>query len=165
MILGSTGIACAPDPANDALVGRARETSRLLHSPPDLLHGGNALVATSVLLRRDTALEAGLFAEGMERAADLDLWLRVLERGTGYVSPAVTVRYHVHEGQVTGDAASMWSAHSAVVDGYCDRPWFSRTASARSEARVMWDQLRLDLRQGNRLAALRFASQLSLIHI
>jgi glycosyltransferase involved in cell wall biosynthesis len=161
VILGSSGIACAPDPADDGLVGRARETSLLLRSPADLLHGGNALVATSVMVRRDTALEAGLFAEGMKRAADLDLWLRVLERGTGYVSPDVTVRYHLHEGQVTGDMAPMWSAHGAVVDAYRDRPWFSRTASARSEANVMWDQLRLDLRKGDRPAALRVAFQIA----
>ena len=32
----------------------------------------------------------------MKRSADLDLWLRILERGTGYVDPDVTVRYHQH---------------------------------------------------------------------
>jgi glycosyltransferase involved in cell wall biosynthesis len=162
VILGSSGIACAPDPADDGLIGRARETSQLLRSPADLLYGGNALVATSVIVRRDAVLEAGLFAEGMLRGVDLDLWLRVLERGTGYVSPDVTVRYHLHEGQLTGDDAPMWmSAHRAVVDAYNNRPWFSRAASARSEARVMWDQLRLDLRNGDRVAALRVARQIA----
>ena len=161
VIMGTSGIACTPDPAHDALVGRPRATPQVLNSPADLLHGGNALVATSVMVRRDTAIRAGLFVEGMRRAADLDLWLRVLELGTGYVSPAVTVRYHQHEDQVSGDDALMWDAHQAVVESYADRAWYSRTAVAGSEARLIWDRLRADLRQGECDAALAGACRIA----
>jgi hypothetical protein len=89
----------------------------------------------------------------MERAADLDLWLRMLEHGTGYVSSDVTVRYHVHDGQVSGDLIKMCEAHAAVVDAYRGRPWLSRSVGAQSETRLLWDRLRLDLRMGDRRAA------------
>jgi hypothetical protein len=48
----------------------------------------------------------------------------------------------------------MWDAHSAVVEAYADRPWYSRAAVAGSEARLIWDRLRADLRRGDRRGAL-----------
>jgi glycosyltransferase involved in cell wall biosynthesis len=154
VILGSSAVAVASDPADDTLIGRPGWGPEVLSSPGKVLRRGNALVATSVMLRKDVALEVGLFAEGMERAADLDLWLRMLEHGTGYVSSDVTVRYHVHDGQVSGDLIKMGEAHAAVVDAYRDRPWLSRSVGAQSETRLLWDRLRLDLRMGDRRAAL-----------
>ena len=40
---------------------------------------------------------------------------------TGYVSSDVTVRYHVHDGQVTDDLIKTFDAYAAVVDAYRDR--------------------------------------------
>jgi glycosyltransferase involved in cell wall biosynthesis len=153
VILGSSAIAVGPDPADDSLIGRPGWGPEVLSSPGGLLRRGNALVATSVMLRKDVAIAVGLFTEGMERAADLDLWLRMLEHGTGYVSSDITVRYHLHEGQVSGDLVKMCDAHQAVVDAYRDRPWLSRSVGAQSETRLLWDRLRLDLRTGHRRAA------------
>ena len=93
----------------------------------------------------------------MERAADLDLWLRMLELGTGYVSADVTVRYHLHEGQISGDLIKMCDAHEAVVEAYRDRSWLSRSVGAQSETRLLWDRLRHDLRMGDRRAGARAA--------
>ena len=155
VILGSSAIACAPDPAHDTLIGRPGSSPGVLCSPASVLRRGNALVATSVMLRKDVAIESGLFAEGMERVADLDLWLRVLERGTGYVSPDVTVRYHVHAGQVSGDLIKMCEAYAAVIEAYRGRPWLTRAVGARSETTLLWVRLRLDLRNGRRVPALR----------
>ena len=101
VILGSTAVARGDGP--EQLWGRARATPLVLRSPAELLDGGNALVNSGVVARRDALLAAGLFREQMKRGADLDLWLRVLEHGEGYVSPAVTVVYHLHGGQVSGD--------------------------------------------------------------
>ena len=101
VILGSSAIACAPDPADDSLIGRAGRRPEVLKRPSSVLRHGNVLVTSSVIVRREVAIAAGLFTEGMKRSADLDLWLRILERGTGYVDPNVTVRYHQHPDQVT----------------------------------------------------------------
>ncbi len=155
VVLGSSAIACAPDPADDILLGRAGGTPEVLSSPGSLLRRGNALVTSSVMVRRDVAIAAGLFAESLERSEDLDLWLRVLELGTGYVGSQVTVRYHMHAGQISGDIIKMSEAYQTVVDAYRGRPWFTRSAGARSDARLLWDRLRHDLRTGRRAAALR----------
>jgi glycosyltransferase involved in cell wall biosynthesis len=154
VILGSSAIACAEDPAHDVLIGRAGRAPQILTRPASVLRHGNVLVTSSVIVRRDVAIAAGLFTEGMKRSADLDLWLRVLERGTGYVSPHVTVRYHRHSGQVTDDLSKTFDAYAAIVHAYRDRARLSRTDRAGFEARVVWDRLRLDLRLGRRRAAL-----------
>ena len=114
------------------------------------------LVTSSVIVRRDVAIAAGLFTEGMKRSADLDLWLRILERGTGYVSPDVTVRYHQHPDQVTRrpgqDVRRVRRASSTPT---ANAPGSPASAGAGSEARLLWDRLRLDLRLGHRAAALK----------
>jgi glycosyltransferase involved in cell wall biosynthesis len=140
VILGSTAVATGA--GEEQLWGRERATPRVLRSPADLLAGGNALVNSSVLARRDAVLAAGLFRADLERGADLDLWLRVLEHGEGYVSPAVTVVYRLHEGQVSDDRGAMWEAHRAIVDAYRDRPWCGSGVRRGSEGILRWDQLR-----------------------
>ena len=156
VILGSSAIVCAPDPADDSLIGRAGwGKPAVLTRPESVLRHGNVLVTSSVIVRRDVAIAAGLFTEGMKRSEDLDLWLRILERGTGYVGPHVTVRYHRHPGQVTEDLTKTFDAYAAIVDAYRDRAQLSRSAAAGSEARLLWDRLRLDFRLGHRKAALK----------
>ena len=66
----------------------------------------------------------------------------------------MTVRYHLHEGQISGDLIKMCDAHEAVVEAYRDRSWLSRSVGAQSETRLLWDRLRHDLRTGHRRAAL-----------
>ena len=153
VILGSSAIACAPDPANDTLIGPGR-APEVLARPASVLRHGNVLVTSSVMARKEVVIAAGLFTEGMKRSADLDLWLRVLEHGSGYVSPVVTVRYHRHPGQVTDDVTKTFDAYAAIVEGYRARGGISRLDSAGFEARVLWDRLRLDLRMGRRRKAL-----------
>src|SRR3954447_2305424 len=58
VVLGSTAVTSADD-----LWGRERDTPRPLASPADLLRGGNALVASSVIVRRDPVLSVGGFRE------------------------------------------------------------------------------------------------------
>jgi glycosyltransferase involved in cell wall biosynthesis len=159
VILGSTAVASGHGPAT--LWGRERATPRVLRSPADLLESGNALVNSSVLVRRDVVLAAGLFREDLQRGEDLDLWLRVLERGEGYVSPAVTVMYRLHEGQVSDDRGAMWAAHRAVVEAYRDRAWCSGRVRRGSEAILQWDELRQALAYGHRTAALRPAAEIA----
>ena len=155
VILGSSAIAIGDDPAQDALIGRVGMAPQILNRPAAVLRHGNVLVTSTVMLRRDVAIAAGLFTEGMVRSADLDLWLRVLEHGTGYVSSEVTVLYHRHDGQVTGDLTKTFDAYTAIVEAYRARGGLSRADRAGSEARVLWDRARLDLRLGHREAALK----------
>jgi glycosyltransferase involved in cell wall biosynthesis len=155
VVLGSTAVA-----TDGNLWGRERATVRELRSPADLLRGGNALVASSVIVRRDAVLAAGGFREDLRLGADLDLWLRVLEHGPGLVSPAVTVRYHLHADQVSGDRAAMWDAHRAIVDAYRDRPWCTPAVLAGVDGILRWDELRAALRDGDRALAAGTAARL-----
>jgi glycosyltransferase involved in cell wall biosynthesis len=160
VVLGSTAVASGSDA--EFLWGRNRDSVQVLASPADLLRGGNALVASSVVVRRDAVLKAGGFREDLKRGADLDLWLRVLEAGPGLVSPEVTVRYHLHDAQVSTDRSAMWDAHRAIVDAYRDRPWCTPTVRADVEAVLRWDELRAALREGDRATAARCAAGLAI---
>jgi len=160
VVLGSTAIASGADPKHALLWGRDRDSAQLLSSPADLLRGGNALVASSVLVRRDVVLDAGGFREDLLRCADLDLWLRVLEHGTGLVSPAVTVRYHLHGAQISDNRAEMRSAHRAIVATYSDRQWCTPALRAHVDGILRWDELRAALRSGDHRAAVRCAVEL-----
>jgi hypothetical protein len=97
---------------------------------------------SAALLHRDVALAAGAFDTGLERCADLDLWLRMLERGRGLALPDVTALYHLHEGQVSVDGIAMQRAHRAVLERYAARPWCTATLRRRFEGLMAWDARR-----------------------
>jgi glycosyltransferase involved in cell wall biosynthesis len=68
---------------------------------------GNPVVTSSVLLRRDVALELGGFDVRLHHAEDYDLWLRVARRWElAYVDQPL-VDYRVHSGSATAQRARM----------------------------------------------------------
>jgi glycosyltransferase involved in cell wall biosynthesis len=113
-----------------------------LRGPRRLAHPDNCVAPSAALLRRDAALAAGAFDTELERCADLDLWLRVLEHGHGVVLPDVTAVYHLHEGQVSADEAAMQEAHRAVIERYAERPWCTVALRRRFEGLMAWDARR-----------------------
>jgi len=152
VLLGATAVAVGGGP--EFLWGLEADEPLVLPTPAALLARENVFVASGVMVRRDVVLAAGGFRPGMKRCADLDLWLRVLEHGSGCALPSVTVRYHLHDGQVSDDRAAMWSAHRAVARSYAGRPWCSAAVLSRTEGMLTWDELREDVRAGRRGAAL-----------
>lgn len=114
----------------------------LLDSPAALIFPGNIVASSGVLVRRDAVLEAGGFNTDLRDAVDLDLWLRVLERGTGTVLPSVVVRYRVHAGQASHDREKTIRAHERVLLSYAERPWFSAQLLESWRAVVAWDEAR-----------------------
>ena len=155
VLVGTTALACRPDETTGSLWGLERDHPLEVATPGELLARDNVFVASGVMVRRDVALAAGGFRAGMKRCADLDLWLRVLEHGPGIASPAVTLRYHLHDEQVSDDRAAMWSAHRAVARSYADRSWCSPAVLRRTDGMLEWDRLRKELGEGRRRAALR----------
>lgn len=118
----------------------------VLRSPADIVFPENIVAASGVMVRRDVVERAGGFHTGLRDAVDLDLWLRVLEHGTGVVLPHVVVRYRVHGGQATRDRERTMSGHERVLLSYADRPWFSARLLDSWRAVVAWDDLRDGLR-------------------
>ena len=132
-----------------------------LRSPAPLLFPENFLQPSAVLLRRDAFDRAGGFDEGMRLAEDLDLWVRMLELGTGFVTDRVISVYRVHGGQASTDQrAGLRTAHEAIVRRYAGRPWCPPALLERARAVALWDELRECLRARDRGGALRRAARL-----
>jgi glycosyltransferase involved in cell wall biosynthesis len=113
-----------------------------LSSPSQILFPQNLLAPSAALLHRDTALEVGGFAVDMPRLADLDMWVRMVEAGPCVVSPAVTVVWHQHPGQVSTDGRAMRRAHFETIMRYSDRPWSDARLVNRYRGLMAWDDRR-----------------------
>jgi glycosyltransferase involved in cell wall biosynthesis len=137
-------------------VDRYAGTTRhgLLHLRPEvLLKPDNLLPASGVIVRTDAIRAVGGYDTTLKFGADLDLWLRILERGAGVMLPTVVVNYTRHFGQVTEDRDATAAAHLGVVNAYADRAWFSPTRVQAWRGGVGWDRLRRELRAGRHGAA------------
>ncbi|MEA2440791.1 MAG: hypothetical protein QOH76_2215 [Thermoleophilaceae bacterium] len=147
-----------PDPDRARYAGPIFERARTLRSPMALVYPGNFIPASGVIVHADTLREAGGYTAGMKFGADLDLWLRVLARGTGVMSPRVVVDYHVHEGQVTQDREGMARAYLEVLHRYARHSWSSRLLTEGWRGGSAWDRLRRQLPEGDRSGAARSAA-------
>jgi glycosyltransferase involved in cell wall biosynthesis len=123
-------------------LGWARRKPLLLDSPAKAVVPEPIIRTSGVILRREDALAVGGFRPDQRRAQDLDLWLRLLERGTGLALPVVTSRYRVHPEQVSADRPAGWAAQRAILASYADRPWCTPAVRRRREAAITWDESR-----------------------
>jgi GT2 family glycosyltransferase len=126
--------------------------ARVLDDPAALVHD-DVIPLSAALVRRDATLAAGGFDTRLTHAEDLDLWIRLLERGSAVLLPEVGVVYRLHEGQATRDAAAAEEGHRHAVLAYADRPWWPRHALARWETASAWDRLRAARIRSERAAA------------
>lgn len=148
VLVGAAALGFGEREADHRVRGWAGPGERVLRRPPDVAIPENKVTASSVLVCREAALAAGGFRPDLRRAADLDLWLRMLESGTGLVLPRVTALYHQHANQVSADRAQMDVAILSVLDSYAGRPWYTRRLRRRLEGRVAWDEARAALTGG-----------------
>ena len=127
--------------------GRLRGNSTrafLALTPRTLLTPINPVVTSGVLARRDAVLAVGGFRP-LVRAQDLDLWLRLVERGSGACVGTPTVDYRVHPHQISADRPAGRPSFLAILDSYVDRPWMSRRLRAQALSSAVWDDLRAAL--------------------
>jgi Glycosyl transferase family 2 len=158
VLVGGASLNCGPDPARDRYAGLLGRRPRVLGSPSVLIYPENFVAASGTMVRRDVVLDVGGYTEGLKAGADMDLWIRVLERGSGLIVPQPVVLYHVHEGQVTTDAELMATGHRAVAGSYQQRPWWSPRLLRRWEGGAGYDAARqalADGQAGEALARLR----------
>lgn len=148
VLVGSAALGVGSRPGDHRVRGWAGPGRARLNGPVDVALPENKLTASSVLVRRAAALAAGGFRPDLPRATDLDLWLRMLSRGTGVALPVVTALYHQHEQQVSSDRRRMDEAHQAVLSAYAGEEWWSRSVLRRSEGRSAWDAARAALASG-----------------
>jgi glycosyltransferase involved in cell wall biosynthesis len=124
--------------AHARLLGHPSPEPVALASPRPLMFPENFVVASAVLVRRDALLAAGGF-RALQFGEDLDVWIRILEHGTGLVLPTVGCWYHIHEAQATTDKQGLWTGRADVWSAYRDRPWFSPAAARMLRAVTYWD--------------------------
>lgn len=120
---------------------------QVIDAPPAVSLPENRLQPSSVLARRQAALDAGGFPP-YDYAEDMHLWMRMLEHGTALVVPVVTALYHLHEEQATAYKPRMREARREVVADLSGRPWFTESFLARHEAAIAWDAARDDVANG-----------------
>jgi hypothetical protein len=162
LLVGAAVLVTGSERAAGAAYGWTGRRPNVLLGPADVAVPENTLPPSAVMLRRHPALEAGGFKD-LRRAADLDMWVRLLERGSALAIPRITALYHVHAGQVSGDAKLMHTAHREVLDSHADRPWCTRALRRRHEGALAWDAARGAWAEGApRVAvALRLAARLA----
>jgi hypothetical protein len=120
---------------------------RVLGSPAEVAIPQNKFHPSAVLARRDALIAAGGFSD-LLRAADLDMWLRLLEHGSALVIPVATALYHRHPDQVSGEVLPMLEAQTRVLSTYAGRSWCTGAVRRRQAGVEAWDTFRTALSDG-----------------
>jgi glycosyltransferase involved in cell wall biosynthesis len=156
VLVANSALRCGADPANDIVQGPPGPGPLVPRDPGLLVFPGNIVVVSAAMARRETVQEAGGFRPP-DGTADLDLWLRLLELGTGLLRPTVGVIYHLSEGQLSSDALGMQQQHIAVAQRFRDRPWCSGSLIERWRGLAAWNNVRAALRRRRLRDAIRSA--------
>ena len=157
LVTGSS-LQCGADPAADRFAGPVTRHPLVLCSGRQLVYPSNIIQVSAAMLSRRLALEVGGFRAHEGVVEDFDMWLRLLEHGTGVCSPRVSVIYHVHDAQMSRqDLRTMHIAHAQAAAAHVQRVGGSRVPLQRREAVVAWDNLREALRARRRRQAAGWA--------
>jgi glycosyltransferase involved in cell wall biosynthesis len=144
--------------------GVPRNRPMILKSPIRLMWPANFVTTSSVLMRRDTVLAVGGYDIGLWYGEDLDLWVRILERGTGIALPVVTSYYLEHDQQAVRAPGRWEEIHAAPVNvllKYSDRVWWRRRDFETLQGSLLWDQLRQHMTRRDWLLVIRDAARVA----
>ncbi|GAA2030153.1 glycosyltransferase family 2 protein [Pseudokineococcus marinus] len=142
--------AAAVSPAGRWLGSPSRGARRI--TPRTVLVPSELVVTSATVVRREALVAAGMFRP-LLRAQDLDLWIRLLEKGEGVVVGDATVLYHEHAQQAVKDVDLMRRTFERIVSDYADRPWMDVLVRDGALGRVVWDDLRAAQRTRDGAAA------------
>ena len=152
VLLAGAALRC-DDAGGDRYLGPVQRDGLVVRSPAEV--AALPVIATSgVLVQRTAAQETGGF-RALHGVEDIDLWLRVLERGTGYLSPVVSLLYHVHAGQLSSEGLRLQGGRQEVLRDYADRPWCTPRVLHDWETSMTWDAARAAQHEGNLVLAMR----------
>lgn len=162
VVVGAAVLGTGEGPGDHRIYGWSGRRPFVLRGPADVAAPENKLTPSAVMLDGASAMAAGGFRP-LPRAADLDMWVRLLGHGSGVSLPTVTALYHVHAGQVSGDSKQMHDAHRAVLRTHAKSPWCTRALMQRHDGVVAWDTMRAELVAGapKRQALARLAKRVA----
>jgi len=156
VLVAGSSLDCGTDPAHDRFRGPAHRRPIILRGGDQVVSSGNPIPTSGSLFKRDLALEVGGFRSYRQVVEDYDMWLRLLELGTGICSPRVTVIYHMHDAHLSHETRTMQLATFEAAEAHRERTGGSRTPLRRWEGVVAWDNLRDALRATDRRGAFRW---------
>jgi glycosyltransferase involved in cell wall biosynthesis len=160
VLVAGASLACFDDDAQPpAYAGTIRPRAHTLRSPAALIPL-NPLSASAVLVSRDAVISAGGYNTELGYAEDWDLWLRVLERGTGVMTPSVVCLYHVHAGSKSLHSDGPVQTHDRIVRSYIGRPWWSARLLDRWCGLRIWAAFETAMSEGRHRQAAVLAARL-----
>lgn len=159
VLVAGASMACFDQPGQPpAYIGTIKSRAHPLR--PAALIPLNPLSASAVLVAREAVVSAGGYNTELGYAEDWDLWLRVLERGTGVITPSVVSLYHVHPGSKSQHSDGPVQTHERIVRSCVGRPWWSSRLLDRWCGLQIWAALETALAQGRRREAALLAARL-----
>ena len=162
VLVANSALKCGADPSADRFAGPVTHKPIVLRSGNQLVYPSNIVPVSASMFRRELALDVGGFRSHRGVVEDFDMWLRLLERGSGVCSPRVSIIYHVHAGQMsTQDVQTMQLAYREAADAYLQRIGGSRVPLQRWEAVAAWDNLRDALQEGRHRQAARWGGYIA----
>lgn len=137
------------------VLGTSYPRGQELVSPAELLVPANPVVASATLVRTRVVRDVGGFDAKLRYTEDLDLWLRLIERGHGWCDPRPVLTYHRGEGSKSQQShGDVERARAYIASRYEGRPWWTPGVRERYLGGMYWEGARLALRSQNRRSAL-----------
>jgi glycosyltransferase involved in cell wall biosynthesis len=100
------------------------------------LTGHTPLIHPAVMMRRDDVMAVGGYDEAMKQSEDLDLWLRLGERGALASLPDFILKYRIHDRSKTEVHTDEQSKYVKLcTDRACDRRGIARRVPSAEECR------------------------------
>lgn len=140
-----------------ALVGRRHGSlhrrGQALTDPGPILFPENPIPLSASLVRRDRFDAAGGFDQTLRYSEDFDLWLRLVDACPLRLVSDVTVLYHLHGGQKSGNRVPLRAVQDRIVEQCRTRvSWRPEYGEQRATV-VAWDDLQAARRNHDRHAA------------
>ncbi|TVQ19765.1 MAG: glycosyltransferase family 2 protein [Leptolyngbya sp. DLM2.Bin15] len=127
--------------AHDLIDGDGRLLTRL-HLPEQdeeiqslALAGHGSICHPCAMIRRSVLKDLGGYDEAMISAQDLDLWLRLGERGQLANLPDAILKYRLHANSVSQNRSLEQRQNARIA---CERAWQRRGIEGRFEAGYAW---------------------------
>jgi GT2 family glycosyltransferase len=142
VLVADSCIECSADSAQHRFHGPLTEEPTILASPASVIYPENPVPSSAAMFRRTSALAVGGFRDVF--CEDLDLWCRLLGRGSATLSPRVGMLYHAHPGQISENWEAMHAATLEIARSLAG----SRRALVQRRAGVTaWDRFRVGRRR------------------
>jgi glycosyltransferase involved in cell wall biosynthesis len=135
--------------------GPLSQKPAIIRSPNVLLYPENFIPASGAMVARSIAEDIEGYDESLRQVADLEFFVRVLERGSGIASSRIGTIYHLHAGQMIREVDELHAEHLRVVRSFEGRSWWSPSVVELARGALSWDRARLMLAQNRRREALR----------